>query len=113
MTPSERAQQIATKLFMGCSIDCKLDPNFKEVEWVAAQIEEAERETVVGKDLYHLGYSDGWNAARSKATGIADNHECEAACKDIGLGPMCTGVAADRISKMQPDDKGEPNPVNA
>ena len=37
------AERIANKLFLGCSIECKLDPNFKEIEWIAAEAYAAEK----------------------------------------------------------------------
>ncbi len=59
-------------------------------ELIAAQISEAEREA----------YKEGWNAAREKAKGIAENIDCEA---DWGC-CMEGNTIADRISQMSPEE---------
>lgn len=107
LSPHERAGKICGKLFLGCSIECKLDPNFKEIEWVAAQIEEAERAAVSTYLLKKIGEANVDSNAARLAKPMTEE---EISKSDIrfgeGHGPArreATNELAERIRKMEVD----------
>ncbi len=61
------------------------------VEWIVAQISEAEREACSGR----FSYRQGWNAAREKAAKIANEAPCTCG--------VWSSVMASDIAKMEPD----------
>ncbi len=109
MTPQERAEKIVTMLR-------KLPMGQEEIDFIAAQIEEAEREAMqkhlCPPDLAckHC-FKEGFTAAREKAKGIALSRwtcpESSEPCDDIvsGMGCHCPEdwgqSIADRIGKME------------
>ncbi len=98
MTPQERAEEIWHEIHQ----QDFLTPD--GVEFIAAQIEEAEREAVKYKAdpdceehcrLAKLeGFAAGFTNAREKAKGIAEDVLCE---------HLCWEKIADRIAKMEPE----------
>lgn len=72
MTNQERAEKIADHLEDHLPLDPTAWKGYLK-PYLLAQLDEAMRDTVVGKDLYFLGFSDGYAAAREQAARIAEN----------------------------------------
>jgi hypothetical protein len=98
----ERAKKIANKLIVS---RCTGEPEFLAlVDFIAAQIAEAEREALsreLGsagewhkKDFCERTYTEGWTAAREKAAGIAKTFKH----KEFGV------LIAERIREMEPGE---------
>ncbi len=115
MTPTERAE----KIYYGLGHDVTIPGQHKAIAKIAAQIEEAERETLKlamknwkpvapildlerekgYKEGFSAGFNDGFKSAKEKAKGIALNCADEYCLIDEHK------HIADRIGKMSPTDE--------